>query len=107
MLYTEFVSSEALIRDVNRTITKALLFTPEERPIAIQIYGHDPESMAEAGTHSRRSKPDIIDINFWLSGKKMAGKRGAERGFCRDIERMLKITTDVVNGKLPVTVKHV
>ena len=104
MLYTEFVSSEALIRDVNRTVQKLTIY-PEERPIAIQIYGHDPASMAEAARIAEEAKPDIIDINFGCPVKKVAGK-GAGAGLLRDIERMLKITTDVVNAvKLPVTVK--
>lgn len=104
MLYTEFVSSEALIRNVNRTQQKLTIY-PEERPIAIQIYGHDPVSMAEAARIAEEANPDIIDINFGCPVKKVAGK-GAGAGLLRDIERMLKITTDVVNAvKLPVTVK--
>lgn len=104
MLYTEFVSSEALIRDVNRTKQKLTIY-PEERPIAIQIYGHDPVSMAEAARIAEEAKPDIIDINFGCPVKKVAGK-GAGAGLLRDIPRMLQITRDVVNAvKLPVTVK--
>ena len=72
MLYTEFVSSEALIRDVNRTKQKLTIY-PEERPIAIQIYGHDPVSMAEAARIAEEAKPDIIDINFGCPVKKVAG----------------------------------
>jgi nifR3 family TIM-barrel protein len=104
MLYTEFVSSEALIRDVNRTKQKLTIY-PEERPIAIQIYGHDPVSMAEAARIAEEAQPDIIDINFGCPVKKVAGK-GAGAGLLRDIPRMLQITKDVVNAvKLPVTVK--
>jgi len=62
MLYTEFVSSEALIRSVNRTQQKLTIYD-EERPIAIQIYGHDPDSMAEAARIAEEAQPDIIDIN--------------------------------------------
>jgi nifR3 family TIM-barrel protein len=104
MLYTEFVSSEALIRDVNRTKQKLTIY-PDERPIAIQIYGHDPVSMAEAARIAAEAQPDIIDINFGCPVKKVAGK-GAGAGLLRDIPRMLKITKDVVNSvQLPVTVK--
>lgn len=104
MLYTEFVSSEALIRDVNRTKQKLTIY-PEERPIAIQIYGHDPASMAEAAKIAEQVQPDIIDINFGCPVKKVAGK-GAGAGLLRDIPRMLQITTDVVKAvKIPVTVK--
>ena len=108
MLYTEFVSSEALIRNVNRTQQKLTIY-PEERPIAIQIYGHDPESMVEAAKIAEQAKPDLIDINFGCPVKKVAGKEDgkcAGAGLLRDIPRMLKITSQVVNGvQLPVTVK--
>lgn len=104
MLYTEFVSSEALIRSVNRTQQKLTIY-PQERPIAIQIYGHDPDSMAEAAKLAEEAKPDIIDINFGCPVKKVAGK-GAGAGLLKDIDRMLKITKNVVNAvKIPVTVK--
>jgi len=104
MLYTEFVSSEALIRNVNRTQQKLTIY-PEERPIAIQIYGHDPDSMAEAARLAEEANPDIIDINFGCPVKKVAGK-GAGAGLLRDIDRMLKITKNVVDAvKIPVTVK--
>jgi len=104
MLYTEFVSSEALIRDVNRTKQKLTIY-PQERPIAIQIYGHDPVSMADAARIAEEAQPDIIDINFGCPVKKVAGK-GAGAGLLQDIPRMLQITKDVVNAvKLPVTVK--
>lgn len=104
MLYTEFVSSEALIRNVNRTQQKLTIY-PEERPIAIQIYGHDPQSMAEAACIAAEANPDIIDINFGCPVKKVAGK-GAGAGLLRDIPRMLDITSQVVNAvNIPVTVK--
>ncbi len=104
MLYTEFVSSEALIRSVNRTQQKLTIY-PQERPIAIQIYGHDPDSMAEAARLAEEANPDIIDINFGCPVKKVAGK-GAGAGLLKDIDRMLKITKNVVNAvKIPVTVK--
>ncbi|MDD3079785.1 MAG: tRNA dihydrouridine synthase DusB [Paludibacter sp.] len=104
MLYTEFVSSEALIRSVNRTQQKLTIY-PEERPIAIQIYGHDPASMAEAARIAEEAQPDIIDINFGCPVKKVAGK-GAGAGLLKDVPRMLEITSAVVNAvKLPVTAK--
>lgn len=104
MLYTEFVSSEALIRDVNQTVQKLTIY-PEERPIAIQIYGHDPHSMAEAAKKAAEANPDIIDINFGCPVKKVAGK-GAGAGLLKDIPRMLEITTAVVKAvNLPVTAK--
>lgn len=104
MLYTEFVSSEALIRSVNRTQQKLTIY-PEERPIAIQIYGHDPVSMAEAAKIAAEAKPDIIDINFGCPVKKVAGK-GAGAGLLKDIPRMLEITSEVVKAvNLPVTAK--
>jgi len=105
MLYTEFVSSEALIRDViNRTKQKLTIY-PEERPIAIQIYGHDPVSMAEAAQIAAEAQPDIIDINFGCPVKKVAGK-GAGAGLLRDIPRMLEITSQVVKAvNIPVTAK--
>jgi len=108
MLYTEFVSSEALIRNINRTQQKLTIY-PQERPIAIQIYGHDPVSMVEAAKIAEQAKPDLIDINFGCPVKKVAGKadgKCAGAGLLRDIPRMLKITADVVKAvKLPVSVK--
>ncbi len=104
MLYTEFVSSEALIRNVNRTQQKLTIY-PEERPIAIQIYGHDPVSMAEAAKIAAEVQPDIIDINFGCPVKKVAGK-GAGAGLLKDIPRMLEITSQVVKAvNIPVTAK--
>jgi nifR3 family TIM-barrel protein len=104
MLYTEFVSSEALIRSVNRTQQKLTIYE-QEQPIAIQIYGHDPVSMANAARITAEAQPDIIDINFGCPVKKVAGK-GAGAGLLKDIPRMLKITKDVVDAvNLPVTVK--
>ena len=104
MMCTEFVSSEALIRSVNRTQQKLNIYE-EERPIAIQIYGHQPDSMAEAARISACAKPDFIDINFGCPVKKVAGK-GAGAGLLRDVPRMLEITRAVVDAvKIPVTVK--
>lgn len=104
MVYTEFVSSEALIRSVNRTQQKLTIYE-QERPVVIQIYGHDPQSMAEAARIAAEAKPDIIDINFGCPVKKVAGK-GAGAGLLRDIPRMLDITKQVVNAvNIPVTAK--
>jgi nifR3 family TIM-barrel protein len=104
MLYTEFVSSEALIRSVNRTIQKLTIY-PEERPIGIQIYGHDTDSMVEAAKIAEEANPELIDINFGCPVKKVA-RKGAGAGLLKDIPRMLDITTKVVKAvKLPVTVK--
>jgi len=104
MVYTEFVSSEALIRSVNRTQQKLTIYE-EERPVVIQIYGHDPQSMAEAARIAAEANPDIIDINFGCPVKKVAGK-GAGAGLLRDIPRMLEITSEVVKAvNIPVTAK--
>ena len=104
MLYTEFVSSEALIRNVNRTQQKLTIYD-EERPIAIQIYGHDLASMAEAAKIAAEANPEMIDINFGCPVKKVAGK-GAGAGLLKDIPRMLHITSEVVKAvNIPVTVK--
>lgn len=104
MLYTEFVSSEALIRSVNRTQQKLTIY-PEERPIAIQIYGNDPQSMAEAARIAEEANPDIIDINFGCPVKKVAGK-GAGAGLLCDTPRMMDIIEAVVKAvKIPVTAK--
>ena len=104
MVYTEFVSSDALIRSVNKTAQK-LQISDEERPVSIQIYGKDPETMAEAARICETAQPDIIDLNFGCPVKKVAGK-GAGAGLLRDIPRMLEITKAVVNAvNIPVTAK--
>src|SRR5574344_348124 len=104
MVYTEFVSAEALIRHVNSTKQK-LHILDEERPVAIQIYGRDPEAMAEAAQLCEEAKPDVIDINFGCPVKKVAGK-GAGAGLLRDVPKMLDITRRVVDAvKVPVTAK--
>ena len=104
MVYTEFVSSDALIRHINKTKQK-LEISDHERPVAIQIYGKDPEAMAEAARMCEEANPDIIDINFGCPVKKVAGK-GSGAGLLRDVPRMLEITKAVVNAvKLPVTAK--
>lgn len=104
MVYTEFVSSEALIRNVNRTTQKLTLFE-QERPVAIQLYGRDPDAMTEAARLAEEVKPDIIDINFGCPVKKVACK-GAGAGMLQDIPKMLEITRAIVDSvKIPVTVK--
>ncbi len=103
-VYTEFVNADALIRDVASTLRK-LQIHAEERPVAIQIYGKDAESMAAAAKVVEQAKPDLLDINFGCPVKKVAGK-GAGAGLLRDIPKMLEITKAVVNAvNLPVTVK--
>lgn len=104
MVYTEFVSSDALIRHVNKTKAK-LEVADEERPVAIQIYGKDIDAMAEAATICEEAKPDVLDINFGCPVKKVAGK-GAGAGMLRNPELMIEITKAVVKAvNIPVTVK--
>lgn len=104
MVYTEFVSAEALIRDIKST-TRKLNVNDAERPVAIQIYGRDAEAMIEAAKIAEQAAPDLIDINFGCPVKKVAHK-GAGAGMLRDIPKLLHITREVVNAvSLPVTVK--
>jgi len=104
MVYTEFVSSDALIRNIAST-TRKLQINDAERPTAIQIYGREAGPMAEAARIVEEADPDILDINFGCPVKKVAGK-GAGAGLLRDIPKMLEITRAVVAAvKIPVTVK--
>ena len=104
MVYTEFVSAEALIRDVKSTVNK-LTISDEERPVGIQIYGRDVEAMVEAAQIVEQAGPDLIDLNFGCPVKKVAGK-GAGAGMLQNIPKLLEITRKVVDAvKLPVTVK--
>ncbi|MBD5259250.1 MAG: tRNA dihydrouridine synthase DusB [Bacteroides sp.] len=104
MVYTEFVSADALIRNIAST-TRKLSIDPGERPTAIQIYGRDPQTMAEAARIVAEARPDVIDINFGCPVKKVAGK-GAGAGLLRDVPKMLEITRAVVGAvDLPVTAK--
>ena len=104
MVYTEFVSAEALIRDVKSTISK-LTISDEERPVGIQIYGRDVEAMVEAAKIVEQAGPNLIDLNFGCPVKKVAGK-GAGAGMLQNIPKMLEITRKVVDAvHLPVTVK--
>ena len=104
MVYTEFVSADALIREIPSTVRK-LSIDPGERPTAIQIYGREVGPMVEAARIVEQAGPDILDINFGCPVKKVAGK-GAGAGMLRDIPKMLEITRAVVDAvKIPVTVK--
>lgn len=103
-VYTEFVNADALVRDVAST-TRKLQISDDERPVAIQIYGREPESMADAARIVEQAKPDFIDINFGCPVKKVAGK-GAGAGLLQDVPKLLAITRAVVNAvHTPVTVK--
>ncbi|MBQ7824538.1 MAG: tRNA dihydrouridine synthase DusB [Bacteroidaceae bacterium] len=104
MVYTEFVSSDALVRSVQSTHRK-LTISDAERPVAIQIYGRDTDAMVEAARICESASPDILDINFGCPVKKVAGK-GAGAGMLRDIPKLLEITREVVRAvRIPVTVK--
>lgn len=104
LVYTEFVSAEALVRNINST-TRKLTIDDRERPVAIQIYGRDADAMVEAARMVEAAEPDIIDINFGCPVKKVAGK-GAGAGMLRNPEKMLAITRAVVDAvNIPVTVK--
>ena len=103
-VYTEFVNADALVRDVAST-TRKLTIHDAERPVAIQIYGREPEAMADAARIVEQAHPDFIDINFGCPVKKVAGK-GAGAGLLRDVPKMLAITKAVVDAvHTPVTVK--
>lgn len=104
MVYTEFVSAEALVRSIKSTINK-LTISDDERPVGIQIYGRDVDSMVEAAKIVEEAHPDVIDLNFGCPVKKVAGK-GAGAGMLRNIPLMLDITREVVRSvNTPVTVK--
>ena len=104
MVYTEFVSAEALVRDVKSTVKK-LTICDEERPVGIQIYRRDTDAMVEAAKIVEQAGPDLIDLNFGCPVKKVAGK-GAGAGMLQNIPKMLDITQKVVDAvSLPVTAK--
>ena len=104
MVYTEFVSAEALVRSVKATVNK-LTICDEERPVGIQIYGRDVPAMVEAAKIVEQVHPDVIDLNFGCPVKKVAGK-GAGAGMLQNIPLMLEITREVVKAvNVPVTVK--
>ena len=105
MAYSEFVASDALVRNVRRSLDK-LAVSDAERPVAIQIYGRFPDAMAEAAKIvEETSHPDILDLNFGCPVKRVAGK-GAGAGLLQNVPLMLEITRRVVEAvKIPVTVK--
>lgn len=104
VMYTEFISSEGLIRDATKSVKKLDIFE-YERPVGIQIFGSDIESMKEATEITAQAKPDIIDINYGCPVKKVACK-GAGSGILQDIPKMVKMTAEIVKSTdLPVTVK--
>lgn len=104
MVYTEFVSADAIIRNIDSTLRK-MVIDDRERPVGVQIYSRDVASMVEAARIVEQVHPDVIDINFGCPVKKVAGK-GAGAGMLRNISLMLEITRAVVDAvKVPVTVK--
>ena len=104
MVYTEFVAADAIIRSIPSTLSK-MKVNDDERPVGIQIYGKNVDSMVEAAKIVETFHPDIIDLNFGCPGKKVAGK-GAGAGLLRDIPLMLEITRAVVKAvNTPVTAK--
>jgi len=104
LMYTEFISSEGLIRDAAKSVQKLDIFE-YERPMGIQIFGYDINSMREATEITAQAKPDIIDINYGCPVKKVACK-GAGAGILRDIPKMVRMTEEIVKSTdLPVTVK--
>ena len=104
MVYTEFVSAEALVRSVESTVKK-LTISDEERPVGIQIYGRTVDAMVEAARLVEQAHPDVIDLNFGCPVKKVASK-GAGAGMLQNIPLMLDITREVVKAvHTPVTVK--
>lgn len=104
MVYSEFISADALIRNIENS-TRKMNIDNKERPVAIQIYGREPEPIRDAAIIAEEANPDIIDLNFGCPVKKVAGKGGGA-GLLRDIPKMLEIISAVVKAvKKPVTVK--
>jgi nifR3 family TIM-barrel protein len=104
LMYTEFISSEGLIRDAAKSVQKLDIYE-YERPVGIQIFGHDIESMIQSTQIIEKTNPDIIDINFGCPVKKVTCK-GAGAGMLQDIPKMIKMTEAIVKAtNLPVTVK--
>ena len=104
MVYSEFVSADALIRHVNNSLRK-LQVSDEERPVAIQIYGRDIPSMVEAAQMVEAAHPDVLDINYGCPVKRVAGKGGGA-GMLQNIPLMLEMTRAIVDAvHIPVTVK--
>lgn len=104
LMYTEFISSEGLIRDAAKSVQKMDIYE-YERPIGIQIFGYDIDSMREAAKIIEKTNPDIIDINYGCPVKKVTCK-GAGAGMLKDIPKLIKMTEEIVKiTNLPVTVK--
>ncbi len=104
LMYTEFISSEGLIRDAEKSVQKLDIYD-SERPIGIQIFGDNIESMKKAASISEEAKPEILDINYGCPVKKVAC-RGAGAGILLDLDRMQKMTAEIVKQvDIPVTVK--
>jgi len=104
IVYTEFVASEAVIRNIDKSLKKFII-NDNERPAAIQLYGHQIDSMVEAAKMATEANPDFIDLNFGCPVRKIA-TRGAGAGMLKDIPLMVKMTEAVVKAThLPVTVK--
>jgi nifR3 family TIM-barrel protein len=104
MVYSEFVSADALIRNIEKTERK-LIISDAERPVVIQLYGREPGPIAEAARKATEANPDIIDLNFGCPVKKVAGKGGGA-GLLKDVPKLLEIVKAVVKAvDIPVTVK--
>ncbi len=104
MMFTEFISSDGLIRDGKKSVKKLEIYD-YERPIGIQLYGHIPDSMVEAAKIAEKVNPELIDLNFGCPVRKIA-RRGAGAGMMRDVPLMIEITKKVVDStSLPVSVK--
>ena len=104
MVYTEFVSADAVIRNIDSTLRK-MVINPGERPAAIQIYGREVAPMVEAARIAQEAKPEVLDINFGCPVKKVA-RKGAGAGMLQNVPLLLEITREVVKAvNLPVTVK--
>lgn len=104
MVYTEFVSADAIVRSIKSTLSK-MVINDEERPVGIQVYGKDVDAMVEAARIVEQARPDVIDLNFGCPVKKVAGK-GAGAGLLRNIPLMLDIARSVVRAvHVPVTAK--
>ena len=104
LMFTEFISSEGLIRDAEKSVQKLDIYD-DERPIGIQIFGDKIDSMRQAAEISEKAKPEILDINYGCPVKKVAC-RGAGAGILLDLDKMQKMTAEIVKQvKIPVTVK--
>ena len=102
LMFTEFISSEGLIRDAEKSVQKLDIYE-YERPIGIQIFGDKIESMRQAAEIAEKAKPEIIDINYGCPVKKVT-KKGAGAGILKDIPKMVSMTKEIVNAtKIPVT----